>query len=48
MNDDANENSSDDYGINNENTTTSTSFKYKTNVIGRSLINNNTLNTEFE
>ena len=47
MNDDANEsNAAGNYRINNNKTTTSRSFEYKTKMIGKTPIINNTLNTK--
>ena len=45
-NNDANENNDDDYRVNNEKTIASKSFMSKTKIIGRTSINNNTLNRE--
>ena len=45
MKDDANESNNDDYRVNNEKTTASKSFEFKTKIIGNTPINNNTLNT---
>ena len=41
-----NENNDNDYRINNEQTTTSKSPEYKKKIIGRTLNDNNTLDTE--
>ena len=46
VNHNANENNADNYRINNKKTITSKSFEYKTNLIGRTTNDNNTLNTE--
>ena len=47
INDSANENNdTDNYGINNNKTTTSKSFEYKTKIIGRTPNNNNILDAE--
>ena len=47
INDSANENNdTDNYGINNNITTTSKSFEYKTKIIGRTPNNNNILDAE--
>ena len=45
MNDDANENNADNYGIDNIKATTSKSFEYKTKIIENKLVDNNTLST---
>ena len=46
MNDGANENNNDNYRVNNEKTTASKSFEYKTNIIGTTPINDNTIDAE--
>ena len=46
MNDGASENNNDNYGVNNEKTTASKSFEYKTNIIGTTTINENTIDAE--
>ena len=46
MNDHANDNITDNYRINNSKTTTSRFFEYKTKIMGKTPINNNTLDTK--
>ena len=46
VNDDANEVIANNYGINNSNTTTSRSLEWKTKMIGRTIDDNNILDTE--